>query len=177
VLSQRTSIVSAASVKARIAERYGTRHDVDGVACTAFPVPGRLRVVAGELPVPEVTSQRLRGLAGAALDGRLDGARLRGLPVEQALAEVRELPGIGPFAADLVVVRGAGAPDVFPTAEQRLHAEMAVRYGLSDPTAGQLAALAERWRPFRSWVAVLLRTAREQRTGEIAGRRRTAAAR
>lgn len=171
VLSQRTSIVAAASVKARIARRFGVPHEVDGVALTAFPAPCRLAEVADELPVPEVKRERLRGLAQAALDGRLDGGRLRALPVEDALAEVRELPGIGPFSADLVVVRGASAPDVFPMAEPRLHQEMAERYELDDPTPAELAAIADRWRPYRTWVAVLLRAARERRTGEIARRR------
>jgi 3-methyladenine DNA glycosylase/8-oxoguanine DNA glycosylase len=171
VLSQRTSIVAAASVKARIARRFGVPHEVDGVALTAFPAPPRLTEVADELPVPEVKRERLRGLAQAALDGRLDGGRLRALPVEDALAEVRELPGIGPFSADLVVVRGASAPDVFPMAEPRLHQEMAERYELDDPTPAELAAIADRWRPYRTWVAVLLRAARERRTGEIARRR------
>lgn len=165
VLSQRTSTAAAAGTKARIAGRWGTRHEVDGVAVTAFPTPARLMAVADELPVPAVKRQRLRGLAGAALDGRLDGGRLRDLPVEQALAQVRELPGIGPFSAELVVVRGAGAPDVFPSAEPRLHEEMAARYGLEDPSAAELAGIAERWRPYRSWAAVLLRAAHEQRAG------------
>ena len=164
VLSQRTSIAAAAGTKARIAHRYGTVHDVDGVATAAFPTPARLAAVAAELPVPAAKRDRLRGLAEAALDGRLDGGRLRALPVEQALAEVLELPGIGPFSADLVVVRGAGAPDVFPAAEARLHEEMAQRYGLADPSSAELARIAEGWRPYRSWAAVLLRTAREERT-------------
>ncbi|GAB3323019.1 DNA-3-methyladenine glycosylase [Geodermatophilus aquaeductus] len=164
VFSQRISRVAAAGTKARIAERFGTVHDVDGEATAAFPTPSRLVAVAGDLPVPPVKQERLRGLAEAALDGRLDGGRLRSLPVGQALAEVRELPGIGPFSADLVVVRGAGAPDVLPTAEPRLREEMAHRYGLADPSPAELARIAEAWRPYRSWAAVLLRAAHDERT-------------
>ncbi|SFT65366.1 DNA-3-methyladenine glycosylase II [Geodermatophilus amargosae] len=132
-------------------------------------VPARLLAAAAGLPVPAVRQERLRGLAEAALDGRLDGGRLRALPAEQALAEVRELPGIGPFSADLVVVRGAGAPDVLPAAEARLHEEMAHRYGRAGPSPEALARIAEGGRPCRSWVAVLLRAAREERTAR--GRR------
>ena len=128
--------------------------------------------MVGDLPIPVVKQERLRGLAEAARDERLDGRRLRELTVEQALAEVRELPGIGPFCADLVVVRGASAPDVFPMAERRLHEEMAERYELADPDPAALVRIAERWRPFRTWVAVLLRSARERRTDESAQRGR-----
>ena len=63
-----------------------------------------------------------------------------------------------------MVVRGAGAPDVFPAAETRLHEEMAHRYGLADPSPAELARIAERWRPYRSWAAVLLRAAHDERT-------------
>ena len=172
VLSQRTSMVAAAAVKERIAARFGSVHDVEGVPVSAFPTPARLAEVAGELLVPVVKQERLRGLAEAARDERLDGRRLRGLPAEEALAAVRELPGIGPFSAELVVVRGASAPDVFPMTEGRLHEEMAERYGLADPDLAALARIAERWQPFRTWVAVLLRSARERRTDESAQRGR-----
>ncbi|SDC81690.1 HhH-GPD superfamily base excision DNA repair protein [Geodermatophilus telluris] len=163
VLSQRTSVTAAAAVKARIAERFGTVHELDGVATHAFPTPSRLVALAAELPVPPVKRERLRGLAEAALDGRLDGGRLRALPAVEALAKVRELPGIGPSSAELVVVRGAGAPDVFPEAEPRLHGEIAHRYGLTDPSPAELTRVAEAWRPYRSWAVVLLRAAREER--------------
>jgi 3-methyladenine DNA glycosylase/8-oxoguanine DNA glycosylase len=63
-------------------------------------------------------------------------------------------------------VRGAGAPDVFPVAEPRLHDSMASLYGLADPTVDGLAAVAARWSPYRSWVSVLIRTDRERR-GEV----------
>jgi 3-methyladenine DNA glycosylase/8-oxoguanine DNA glycosylase len=165
VLSQRSSMVQAARLKERIAQAHGEPVSVDGVELWAFPSPGRLRAVAGELPVPEVKRERLRGLADAALDGRLDGARLRGMPVEAARASVQELAGMGPFAADLVVVRGAGAPDAFPVSEGRLHASMAQLYGLSDPSFAELAAVAEGWAPYRSWVSVLIRADRERRAG------------
>jgi DNA-3-methyladenine glycosylase II len=165
VLSQRTSRAAAATVKERIAQRFGTRHVVDDVELWAFPAPARLVDVAGELPVPEVKQQRLRALAQATLDGRLDADRLRSQAADEALAAVRELPGMGPFAADLVVVRGAGAPDVFPRGEGRLHAGMAALYGLSGPSVDDLARLAGRWSPYRSWVSLLIRAESEVRGG------------
>jgi DNA-3-methyladenine glycosylase II len=69
---------------------------------------------------------------------------------------------MGPFSADLVVVRGAGAPDVFPVAEPRLHDSMATLYGLVEPSLTELADVAKPWAPYRSWVAVLIRADRER---------------
>ena len=106
--------------------------------------------------------QRLQGIARAALAGELDSQRLRSLPPEVALAELQNLPGIGPFSAELILIRGAMAPDVFSHAERRLHDSMRTAYGLPDASVEQLAEVAEAWRPYRSWVSVLFRTAREQ---------------
>lgn len=158
LLSQRTSRAQAAAVKERISREHGELRSVAGVELPAFPAPARLRAVAADLPVPEVKRERLRAVAEAALDGVLDGDRLRDLAVDDALATVQRIPGMGPFSAELVVVRGAGAPDVFPANEARLHDAMRVLYGLPDASADDLAGVAARWSPFRSWAAVLIRS-------------------
>jgi DNA-3-methyladenine glycosylase II len=78
---------------------------------------------------------------------------------------VQQVKGLGPFAAELVVVRGANAPDALPRHERRLDAEITERYG-----PHTLAEISQAWRPYRTWAAVHLRALREQRTGEIADR-------
>lgn len=53
---------------------------------------------------------------------------------------------------------GAGAPDVLPAAELRLRRAVRLAYNLPrEPDDAELRSRAERWRPFRAWVAVLLR--------------------
>ena len=43
-------------------------------------------------------------------------------------------------------------------------------YGLGEtPTEEELAGISEGWRPYRTWVALHLRTMLEDETGEIAG--------
>jgi DNA-3-methyladenine glycosylase II len=84
----------------------------------------------------------------------------------QAVQRVQQVKGLGPFAAELVVLRGANAPDALPHHERRLNAEIAERYG----TGRSLPELSQAWRPYRTWAAVHLRALREQRTGEMAGR-------
>jgi 3-methyladenine DNA glycosylase/8-oxoguanine DNA glycosylase len=91
--------------------------------------------------------------------GELDGARLRAMEPEQALDALRSLPGVGPFSAGLILVRGANHPDVFPAAEPRLHRAMRAAYARPDASAAELDRIAEAWRPFRSWVSMLFRSA------------------
>ncbi len=156
VLSQRIRIVQAAQLRDRLVARHGD----DG----AFPSPHRLRSL--DLDLPGRKPEYLHAVAEAALDGRLDGASLRAMDPHEAVASVQEVKGLGPFAAELVVIRGANAPDALPQHEKRLEAEVVERYG----PGRTLADVSPAWRPFRSWAAVHLRALREERTGEIAGR-------
>ncbi len=127
----------------------------------AFPAPHVLRDL--DLDLPGRKTEYLHAVADAALEGRLDGNALRALEPDDAIRSVQEIKGLGPFAAELVVLRGAYAPDVLPRNEGRLDAEIVECYG----TDRTLAEVSEAWRPYRTWAAVHLRALREQRTHEI----------
>ncbi|WP_203589826.1 DNA-3-methyladenine glycosylase 2 family protein [Streptomyces sp. SID13031] len=157
VLSQRIRIVQATKLRDDLVRDHGDSG--------AFPAPDRLRGL--DLELPGRKTEYLHAVAEAAMDGRLDGDNLRAMGVEDAVRVVQEVKGLGPFAAELVVIRGANAPDAIPHNERRLDDEITYRYG-----AGRtLAEVSESWRPFRTWAAVHLRTLREDRTQEISGRR------
>jgi DNA-3-methyladenine glycosylase II len=152
VLSARVQIAQAVRLRARLS---------DG---GAFPGPATL-LAMDDLHVPPVKAGRLRAIAEAALAGDLDAARLRAMDPEDAMAAVQELPGIGPFYAALVLIRGAGVPDVLPMSEPRVRRAAADAYGdpaLEAPDA--FARHAERWRPWRSWAAFALRSGVRERS-------------
>ncbi|MFF8563750.1 DNA-3-methyladenine glycosylase family protein [Streptomyces albidoflavus] len=160
VIGNRIRMSQAAAIKARLARDHGQAVRVAGQELHAFPAPDVLRRLDHVEGLSDIKLERLRALSEAALDGGLDAATLRAQPVESALAELKKLPGIGPFSAELVLIRGAGHPDVFPAAEPRVHRAMATEYGLDAATAGdpaRLARIATAWSPYRSWVALLLR--------------------
>ena len=170
IIGQRIRIAQAAALKARIAERLGDPVSFGSRVVYAFPSPQRLAKLdtfpglAGRKP------EWLRALAHAALDGRLDAARLRAMPHEEAIADLKKLPGIGDFSAGLTLLRGAGAPDAV-AAEPRLGRAVALAYGLPGPaTPEQIHEISENWRPYRTWVTLLLRAQLEYSTGEITGR-------
>ncbi len=150
VLSQRIRIVQAARLRGDLVDRHG-----DG---GAFPAPRVLRSL--DLDLPGRKTEYLHAVASAALDGRLDGTALRAVDSDDAIRAVQEVKGLGPFAAELVVLRGANAPDVLPRNERRLDAEIVEHYGTDRP----LAEVSDAWRPYRMWAAVHLRALREQRT-------------
>lgn len=154
VIALRLRQPQAVQVRGRIEATVG-----DG----AFPVPERLAGLKGVDGLSEVKAQRLRAMAQAALDGRLDPYELRALPQDEAIDRLRELPGLGPFYASLVLLRATGATDAFFPIE-RLRRAAARAYDLPAPPSEEaFAEMAERWRPFRSWACVLLRAGERSR--------------
>lgn len=103
-----------------------------------IPRPAALRAVTHVPGLSDIKPKRLHALAEAALGGQFDAPRLRALP------------GIGPFCAELVLIRGAGHLDVFPRREPRVHQAIATAYGLGTSAAAdvtRLAGIADRGSP------------------------------
>jgi DNA-3-methyladenine glycosylase II len=117
-----------------------------------FPAPEQLlqlRELAG-LPANKVP--RLHGIAQAALEGKLDREPLLAADTDEAFTRLLELPGIGPFYAGLILLRAVGTVDVAPKGEPKLERAVQERYG------APLESVAAQWKPFRTWVSVLMRS-------------------
>ncbi len=156
VIGQRISEVQARALRLRIGADSGERVAADAVELSAFPRPQRLLELREVRGLNQEKLARLHGIARAALEGTLDRARLRAVPVADALATVSSLRGVGPFSAQGIVVRGAGVVDevtdepVSKEAVRRLYALDHV------PDLDELRGVAEPWRPYRTWALVLL---------------------
>ena len=72
--------------------------------------------------------------------------------LEEAIAQLRALPGIGEWTAQYIAMRALREPDAFPAADVGLLRAMADRKGRR-PTPAALLARAERWRPWRAYAA------------------------
>jgi DNA-3-methyladenine glycosylase II len=174
LIGHRIRIVQAAKVKARMARELGPIVEIRGELHHAFPGPSRLVELEDFPGLFGRKAEYLRHLAGKTVEGRLDAAYLRSLPVGEALKELKEMPGIGDFSAELVLLRGVGESDYLPVNEPRLGRAVAMAYGLDRaPATEELEEMADSWRPYRTWVSLHLRTMLEEETGEISGGRRT----
>jgi DNA-3-methyladenine glycosylase II len=77
---------------------------------------------------------------------------------EAAQTELQQLPGIGPFYSSLIVVRASGYADAPSLGESRSRAAIQEAYGIDhDLSDAELLDLADTWRPFRTWVSVMMR--------------------
>jgi DNA-3-methyladenine glycosylase II len=172
LIGHRIQMVQAARIKQRMADELGETVDIHGDRRHAFPAPARLAGLEGFRGLFARKADNLRALGEAAMEGRLDGAWLRELPREQALKELQQLSGIGPFSAELVLLRGAGDPDHLPVHEPRLCRGAAIAYDLAEPPDRDwLEERAGAWRPYRTWVVLLLRVLLEAETGDTGGTR------
>ncbi len=170
IISHRIRIVQAAKAKARIAEELGSYVEMDGEKKPAFPGPSRLMQLEEFPGLFGRKVEWLRHLGQEAAKGKLNADYLRSMPTERALQELKSLPGIGGFSAELILLRGAGEVDHLPTNEPRLGRAVAMAYGLDEsPSVAQLEKMAEPWRPYRTWVSFYLRAMLEAETGEISG--------
>ncbi|WP_370967124.1 DNA-3-methyladenine glycosylase [Amycolatopsis sp. cg9] len=166
VLSHRVWMTQAVRLRRRLTERHGAEVDVGGSRLTSFPSPAVLAELEFMPGLSGQKVQRLRGIAEAAAAGALDAATLRAMSPDEALDRLRLLPGIGRFSAELILIRGAGHPDIFPQDEGRLHEIMRDAYHLPEAGVPELAEIAEAWAPFRSWVSFLFRVEGEARLRE-----------
>lgn len=170
VLSARRPAAQGAALRERLSRAHGTVLDVGGTELAVLPSPEQLLALDSFPSLPEVKLRRLHGLARAALDGRLDTAELRGLDPAEAVTRLRELEGIGPYYAELVVVRALGHTDVVPSLEPAVLAVAgAVLTGNGPLTLAELGEHLAPWSPWRTWSCVTMRSAAPLLPGPVVG--------
>jgi DNA-3-methyladenine glycosylase II len=132
---QQLSLDAGLATVRRLVERFGEHLEYRGRRFHAFPAA---RAVAGaRLPALRACglsarkAESLRSIARAIESGELSERQISGMSTSDALRTLCELPGIGPWSAALVLLRGLGRLDVFPPgdvgAARRLGALMRLR--------------------------------------------------
>lgn len=166
VIGHRSSIAQTRIVRSRIADEFGARIPVGDEVVAAFPAPARLLEITDYPGLSSTKIERLHAVARAAQAGGLDREHLRSMGEFEALAELQTIAGIGPFFAQGILYRGAGRTDGL-IADDMTTAAIRRAYGLSpDTPPADLVEIAEKWRPYRGWVTVLLHVAARE-AGEL----------
>jgi DNA-3-methyladenine glycosylase II len=161
VIGHRISVAQTRVIRDRLARQIGQQRSIGGEQFAAFPGPRQL-LALDEIPgISGVKTTRLHGVAEAALDGRLDRARLRTLDEADALALLQTIDGVGPFFASGILYRGAGIPNGL-IADDRSLEMMREAYERPDARSGELIEIANRWAPYRSWATTLIHLGAER---------------
>ena len=99
IISPRINMKQAAKLKMGLAAAHGDAVKLDGKTHHVFPSPKQLLKVASFAGLSEEKLARLKGIAIAALEGKLDPDRLRAMDEGEALEELQKLNGVGPWTA------------------------------------------------------------------------------
>jgi AraC family transcriptional regulator of adaptative response / DNA-3-methyladenine glycosylase II len=176
VLGQQITVAAARRLAGKLAQTWGEPLTepwrAEGLTL-AFPAPERL--AAADLSPLGMPGARVRALsslaAAAAADPALFGRRAS---LDEGVAKLKGLAGIGEWTAQYIAMRQLREPDAFPAADVGLMRALAGPDGVR-PTPAELLARAQAWRPWRAYAALHLWTADSVRLSEQTGRGRRAA--
>jgi DNA-3-methyladenine glycosylase II len=148
----------AVRLQQAVLEFYGTRVHFNGKEKRFFPTAEKLAELSPEdllgMKFSRQKASYLPGIANAILENpvKFDFERLRKIPGSEAVAILDELPGVGPWTAHYVAMRGLPHDDVFID-EKGLRKTLATGYGKwADLTDDQFTSLTEVFAPYRSFA-------------------------
>ena len=135
---------------------------------SANAIWGRLQAAGMVTPaaVAAETEEGLRALglsrpkaryAKALAEAQIDYDALHGLPVDQVIATLTAVPGIGVWTAEIYAMFSLGRADVFAHGDLALQEAAKVLFDLPErPKEKAMRALAADWSPWRSVAARIL---------------------
>jgi AraC family transcriptional regulator of adaptative response / DNA-3-methyladenine glycosylase II len=135
IVGQQVSVAGATTIMSRIA----TRHRIE---------PERLMRARANPGMPQARWNCIRGLGRAVASGEVTFTR--GATLDDSIAALTALPGIGPWTAHYIAMRALHEPDAFPSGD------LGLRKAAGMITDRELLARAEAWRPYRAYATMLL---------------------
>jgi 3-methyladenine DNA glycosylase/8-oxoguanine DNA glycosylase len=153
VLGQQVTVDVATTLARRFAERFGEPLETGDAGLhrlspTAARVAGSSTEEIAAVGIVSVRAGSILALARAVSAGQL---RLEpGADPRATIEQLRMVPGIGAWTAEYIAMRALRWPDAFP------RDDVALRKALGGVGADEAEALAEAWRPWRSYAAVHL---------------------
>ncbi len=149
VTGQQLSAASAAAIWGRVAARI-VPFDAATVLAITDAELAQLGLSGGKI-------RTLKAMASAIRDDGFDIAALRTAPDAVVIERLTSLHGIGPWTADIYLLFALRRADAFAAGDLALQLAAQRLFNLkSRPTALELAAISERWRPWRGVAARLL---------------------
>jgi 3-methyladenine DNA glycosylase/8-oxoguanine DNA glycosylase len=115
---QQLSLEAGVAIVARMVAKFGQQLEYDDRCFYAFPTAQAIAEARLEplraCGLSARKAQALRDLARVVESGVLTEDQLSSMSTGEALRTLTALPGIGPWSAGLVLLRGLGRTDVFP---------------------------------------------------------------
>ncbi len=161
VLGQQISVPAARTAAARLTQALGEPLSAAAGSLThLFPTPAAIAAadpaLLGEIGAlgPRARQATLHALCAQLADGEI--AIDPGADREQVRARLLAIPGVGPWTERYIALRGLSDPDAFLPSDLGVRRALAALTGLERPAAREVAARAERWRPWRAYALLHL---------------------
>jgi DNA-3-methyladenine glycosylase II len=152
IVGQQLSVLAARSIYRRLVEFFGGHTPSPQEVLAADP--DEMRVAAG---LSRAKTTFLRSLAEHVIAGELELERLDDLPDDEVVAELVAVKGIGEWSAHMFLMFQLERPDVLAVGDLGIRRAAERAYGLDAlPSAAELTALGEPWRPFRTIACRIL---------------------
>lgn len=159
IVGQSISIASAMATQRRLSMSFHDPVTIDGRSFVPLPTADQLAAATvGLIRASGVTWRRahaLHDIAREHIAGNLPPEDADPPTIER---ELRQLPLVGPWTAASALLWGVGAHDAFPSGDVALLRAARLAYDHDGMTMNDLAAHAERWRPYRAIATRLLWT-------------------
>ncbi len=150
IVSQQLSGKAADTIYGRVEEMLGGK-----MTAAAIAAANDHKLRACGLSVAKIAA--LKDLADHILSKKLDLLKLRTMPPEAAVEALVKVRGIGPWTAEMFLIFALGAPDIYSPGDLILARQAEALFGLPSGTKPkELAKLAEKWSPHRTFVSLLL---------------------
>jgi AraC family transcriptional regulator of adaptative response / DNA-3-methyladenine glycosylase II len=152
ILGQQISVAAARGLAAKLVQLCTRPIAIGDVTFThAFPTAHQLATVdLSALGMPAARRTALQSLARAAIaqPNLFEAANT----LEESIARLRAVPGIGEWTAQYIALRGLHHPDAFPASDIGILRNAEHLFGKRLSPA-QLLARSEQWRPWRGYAA------------------------
>lgn len=153
ILGQQVSVKGATTLMARLTSRFGAPIATSNPMLTRLAADAERIAEAGVDQIREIGLPRARAASICVVAREVAEGRLRIEPdvdVRAFTRQLQELPGIGPWTAEYIVMRAVHWPDAFPASD------LGLRRAAGGLSAAKLSRLAEQWRPWRAYAAMHL---------------------
>lgn len=153
VLGQQVTVRGATTLAGRLVRAFGAPTPLGDGLTHLFPSAATLaQADLTDIGLPRARAATLRAVAQAVASGTLTLDARHGM--DDTIARLCAIPGIGAWTAHYIAMRACGEPDAFPASDLGLR--RALGNGSGPLTDAALNRLAEAWRPWRAYAAMYL---------------------
>lgn len=157
ILEQQISLQAAYNIERKFIKKLGEKLKINNKVYYAFPTPESLASLEIEdlrsCGISRRKSEYIRDIAKLIIERKLDLESLKQKDEKKIMEELCKIRGIGPWTAELTIIRGMGRLRVIPAADLGLR-EHVTRYYFTDSgrkrvSSEEVRKIAKKWGRWR----------------------------